>query len=148
MVYSPKANTVSEKKSKTSDAIAHFINQTVLKKECTVSHFFWTLAKCVTHSVLFEKLARYNFDSSSLNLLKSYFSNRYQKVFVNGQWPDEALVEVGVPQGSILGPLLILIFVNNFFEFVDPVEHILWADDSNITVKSKDLEQVKGLECD
>ena len=68
-------------------------------------------------------------------------------MFVNGRWSDEALVEVGVPQGSILGPLLILIFVNNFFEFVDPVEHILWADDSNITVKSKDLEQVKELGC-
>ena len=87
----------------------------------------------VWHKGLLFKLRTIGCSDSIVNWFLSYLSNRRQRVVINGQASDWASVLAGVPQGSILGPLLFLIFIN------DIVKHTgcsirLFADDTNLYI--------------
>ena len=87
----------------------------------------------VWHKGLLFKLRTIGCSDSIINWFLSYLSNRRQRVVINGQASDWASVLAGVPQGSILGPLLFLIFIN------DIVKHIgcsirLFADDTSLYI--------------
>ena len=69
----------------------------------------------------------------------SYLSNRRQFVFVNNISSEELTISCGVPQGSVLGPLLYLIYVNDFANCSKLLEFNLYADDSNLFYKSYTL---------
>ena len=73
----------------------------------------------VSHSLLIEKLKLYGFDDGVLSWLQSYLSSRSQCVLVNGCMSNFLAVEDGVPQGSILGPLLYTLFTNELPEVVE-----------------------------
>ena len=66
----------------------------------------------INHEILLEKLKLYRFDIKTINWFRSYLYNRKQTVKVNGVFSDLADVNTGVPQGSILGPLLFLVYTN------------------------------------
>ena len=61
---------------------------------------------CVEHDILLSKLRLYRFDDQSINLLKSYLSFRSQSIYINGKVSKPLWVKYGVPQGSLLGPVL------------------------------------------
>ena len=72
----------------------------------------------VDHNLLLEKLSILGFTASASSWIRSYLSERHQQVSVDGHLSDEEAVDVGVPQGSILGPLLYILFTNDLPEIV------------------------------
>ena len=85
----------------------------------------------VWHQGLIFKLKSVGVSDSLLNLTKSFLSNRFQRVLLNGQTSKWLPVKAGVPQGSILGPLFFLIYINDLSdELVSTVK--LFADDTSL----------------
>jgi len=94
----------------------------------------------VWHDGLLFKLKKIGIGGSLLLFLQDYLSNRYQSVVVEGQKSEPGLIKAGVPQGSVLGPLLFLIYINDLPENV--ISNIkLFADDTSLYVEVEDHEQ-------
>ena len=71
--------------------------------------------------------------------LGNYVYNRNQYVYINGMESNRAVIQCGVPQGSILGPLLFLIFINDLAAVSNKLFPILFADDTNLLISNKNL---------
>ena len=93
----------------------------------------------VDHSILLPKLSSYDVRGEALVWFQSYLSNRYQFVTYNGVSCEKKEVKYGVPQGSILGPLLFLIYINDLSDVCKCSLHILFADDTNLFYHGTDL---------
>jgi hypothetical protein len=96
----------------------------------------------IDHSLFLKKLDFYNFDESAINLLKNYLNNRLIKVKLNQTQSKSKSLKVGVPQGSILGPLFFIIFINDFDKLNLSSKLILFADDSTLYLSGKDIEKL------
>jgi len=98
---------------------------------------------CVNHEILLHKLNYYGVRGHSLSWFSSYLSNRKQVTFVNKTLSHMVNVNVGVPQGSVLGPLLFILYVNDIGECSNDALIRLFADDTNVFVSHKNLEVLK-----
>ena len=92
----------------------------------------------VNSSLLLHKLQLYGFSEDALNLFANYFSNRHQIVKVNNVYSDKCEVKLGVPQGSILGPLLFLLFINDLPHYLSKFKSLLFADDTTLFMEDND----------
>ena len=113
------------------------------KITCTI---FLDLAKafdCVNHEILLQKLERYGIRGKLLLLLKSYLSNRYHLTKVNGVESNLRLLEIGVPQGSILGPLLFILFINDLPR-ITKFDVKLFADDTFLSMTDDNLKTLQN----
>ena len=85
---------------------------------------------CLPRELLIAKLDAYAFDKSSLKLVHSYLSNRKQRVKINDKYSSWSKILFGVPQRSILRPLLFNIFISNTFYFLEDFDVANYKDDS------------------
>ena len=92
----------------------------------------------VDHEILLNKLNFYGVDSISLKWFQSYLTDRKQRTYVNGSLSDYGSTVCGVPQGSILGPLLFLIYINDLPPSGLSSTPRLYADDTCLTLSSHD----------
>jgi hypothetical protein len=100
---------------------------------------------CLPHGLLIAKLRAYGFTDHACLLLCSYLQNRHQRVKIGSTKSDWLLLNKGVPQGSILGPILFNIFINDMFYFIKSAILLNYADDN--TIISDHFELDKLIEC-
>ena len=92
----------------------------------------------VNHSILLKKLYYYGIRGNALEWFESYLSGRQQYVTYNGFLLSTKCIKCGVPQGSILGPLLFLVYINDLQRVCKSSTPILFADDTNLFNKNPD----------
>ena len=98
----------------------------------------------VDHRVLLAKLEHYGVREGALGLLESYLEGRSQYVVYGGAESGRGRVECGVPQGSVLGPLFFLIYVNDMVRVSGDLGFVLFADDTNIFAEGRDPVELFG----
>ena len=121
------------------------INTSLNQNECCVG-IFMDLSKAfdtLDHGILLHKLSHYGIRGIALNWFQNYLSDRNQFVCVNGTNSEQLPIKCGVPQGSILGPLLFLIYVNDLASVSKYAATILFADDTNVIYTGKNHEDVR-----
>ena len=91
----------------------------------------------VNHDILISKLHCYGIKGSALNWFISYLTDRSQVVTINSHLSDSQNINIGVPQGSVLGPLLFIIYVNSLPDSVT-CKCIMYADDTTLLCSSSD----------
>ena len=97
----------------------------------------------VNHDILLHKLEHYVIRESVLAWFKSYLSDRKQYIHLNGVDSEMKGITCGVPQGSVLGPLLFLIYINDLPNISKKLKFYLFADDTNIYLESHDLQSLE-----
>ena len=97
----------------------------------------------VGHKILLSKLEHYGIRGTANDWFKSYLTNRRQYVSINGFNSMEEIMRFGVPQGSVLGPLLFLIYINDIHTSLKYYTARLIADDTNLLIKNKSLKQLQ-----
>lgn len=97
----------------------------------------------ITHDILFRKLASYGIIGPPLKLIQSYLLNREQTISLSDVLSDTKIINIGVPQGSILGPILFLLYINDLPNCLSPeMECLLYADDTTIFTSHTSIEVV------
>ena len=128
-----------QKKKSATDAVLELVetvSANLDQSEETVATFL-DLAKAfnsISHNIFLKKIEMYGFSQESKELLFSFLANRRQKVKLNGIFSDCEILNHGVPQKTVLGPLIFLLYVNDFSSNISTTEKVIqFADDTRIT---------------
>ena len=122
--------------------IVNDITEAMNKHQLTLGVFI-DLSKAfdtVDHTILLNKLEKYGVLANEQKWFNSYLTNRFQYVNIGDKSSSLKLVKCGVPQGSILGPLLFLIYINDMKNSAPLLDIIMFADDTNLFSTGKDLK--------
>ncbi len=144
-----------QKGKSTSDAITTFVSDiysAINNNEYPVGmcYDFAKAFDSVCHKILIKKMESYGIRGIPLEWFKSYLKNRQVCIVNRDSAGNEFIsnfytVNVGVPQGSVLGPLLFLLFINDITTLDHNVNFTLFADDSNIALKSSDINDIPNI---
>lgn len=94
----------------------------------------------ISHDILITKLHHYGIRGNALEWFRNYLTNRKQYVIYNNCKSDVGTVQCGVPQGSVLGPLLFIIFLNDIVYSSKSLSFFIYADDTNAIMSNHDLD--------
>ena len=102
---------------------------------------------CLPHDLLIAKLQAYGFERNTLHIFYSYLKNRKQAVKINGVLSDFLEILSGVPQGSILGPILFNIFINDFIYHMEntAADIFNFADDNTLSAATNTIKELKQI---
>ena len=104
---------------------------------------------CMNHELLLAKLYAYGFGKNSIKTIHNYLKNRWQRIKINHSFSQWTELLLGVPQGSVLGPLLFNIYLNDLIWFIENGEVCNYADDTTPYSCNNDLNILKSnLEVD
>jgi len=131
----------------TAHAVNYSINNIVKNLEAKnhVIGIFLDLSKAfdtIDHEKLLIKLEHYGIRGTCHDLLRNYMLNRLQYTDFDNTFSDQNNIEFGVPQGSVLGPLLFLVYINDITNASEKGRFVLFADDTNIFVVGRSEEEV------
>lgn len=109
---------------------------------CTVFLDFKRAFETIKRELLVKKLEKYGVTSKANEWLCSYLENRHQQVRVNSELSSKKHIKYGVPQGTVLGPLLFILYINDIATFCDiPMILNLFADDTIISVEGTNVNE-------
>ena len=135
-----------QKQKSTIHPIIHLLNEIIKnsnEKKVSIG-VFCDLKKafdCCSHRILLIKLAKLGVRSKELKWFENYLNNRQQFVHVNDENSNMRFISKGVPQGSILGPLLFLIYINDLAQCTN-LFTLLFADDTTFLISGKNMSEV------
>ena len=98
---------------------------------------------CLPHDLIMAKLEAYGLDTNNLRFLFDYLSCRKQRTKIGCAYSNWSEVLRGIPQRSILGPLIFNIFISNIFFFIEKSEICNFADDNTLYSCNRDLLRIK-----
>ena len=98
----------------------------------------------LNRKLLFLKLFHYGFDNSSLSLFTNYFDFRTQSTKINRSISSACKIDLGVPQGSVLGPIMFLLYINDLV-FDNNLNPCLFADDTTISEAGSDFKSLLSI---
>ena len=119
--------------------------RTALNKNHYIAAVLMDLSKafaCLPHEILLDKLSAYGVLPHSVSLIKSYLTNRKQQIKVNNVLSSWADIHKGVPQGSIMEPLLFNVFISDIFSVVKHGSLYNYADDNTLSFCSPDYDNL------
>ena len=99
----------------------------------------------VNHKILLDKLEYYGIRGVANKWIESYLSERKQYTTYNGHCSPYTEIRCGVPQGSILGPILFILYINDLGTISEKIATIMFADDSNLFASGSDLKTIENL---
>ena len=99
----------------------------------------------VNHSILLSKLQHYGIRGIVKDWFSSYLLNRIQTTQIGNDISEKNRLLTGVPQGSVLGPLLFLIYINDIYNSSDKLQFYLYADDTNLLYADKSLRSLESI---
>ena len=142
-----KPLTVFRKNHSTQHCLSGMLEiwKKVLDKGGYICAIFMDLSKAfdtLNHDLLIAKLGAYGFETDALRYMKSYLTNRKQRVRVNKTFSEWERITTGVPQGSILGPLPFNIFLNDLFLFISNSSLSNYADDYTLYTFGDNLKKI------